>query len=558
VIRESNIGCTPEVIVNSTAEVETVLVTFNVPPGSSDDCWPKLAAWGIDMADPVAVDSPQGSTRFIVEGETEWAINIPSPPHAARNGFYTPAKVMIEFDPPIRSAEFYYSRRKNERAYWGVQGQVGADSMPVWALSRTPGTDDYQQWAAKVLYSNVPHEGLPYDTWTKTQLTSGFWGDTIQWLWFDGSLMIDDLKITRKPLDCRAMDLAKSISVTRGSPVKCLYKATPEWTVSKWEFIPDTTSLPRVEEASNSREWTGTAAASGLVKVHVTDGTTSRTWQSRLSITDRTSQWRFNWNYKEGTNQPLPDEEFVLALPGPDDFVYYGLNCPQIFPTKAECLSAEWSMVQPDPRYNPGTGYEAIGITTGPNQGYWLQSNLRYNMRRIANAHPGILLSQTRKHPITGAMLTRECKRGLGLKSTATSGMANMYQANLYCGEPGFPGADMDRLVPGIWGHEGRGYNGGTGHMGVAESVAALPGNDPWKVLEKIVTTDRVSLDLQIDQRIRGIATRIDGATADSNMVTGPHGNYSTPPDRPFQYVWEPDPASGTHRWHRYPVSLQR
>ena len=37
------------------------------------------------------------------------------------------------------------------------------------------------------------------------------------------------------------------------------------------------------------------------MKVHVTDGTTSRIWQTRLSVLDRTSPWRFTWDYKDGT-----------------------------------------------------------------------------------------------------------------------------------------------------------------------------------------------------------------------------------------------------------------
>jgi len=550
IIREVATGCVPEVITDSTEEIETVLVTFNVPLGSPDDCFPKLARYGIDMADPVAVDTPQGNSAFEVEGESRVAINMPSPPYAGRNAFCTPCQVVIEFDPPVRKLEFSYSRRQGEAALWNAW--VAADSILVQATSRKPGTLSYEQWDWKVLYSNVAHQGLPYDTWSPTQLSSREWGDTIQWVWFNGSIMIDDLKITRKPLDCKATDLRSSVSVVRGSQVKCTFKATPNWTVTSWEFIPDVSGLPPIQENSSSREWTGTAATSGLVKVHVTDGTTPRTWQSRLSVLDRPSHWRFNWNYQQGTTQPLPDEEFVLE---PSGVFTYGLNCPQQFPNKTDCLSAEWSFVQPDPRYQPGAGYVAFLIPTGPNQTYWLATSLSYNMKRIANVHPGLLLTQARKHPVSGTMLTRECKRGLGLKSTATSGMANTYQANLYCGEPGFLGLDMDRLIPAVWGHEGYGYNGGTGHMGVAESVAVIPENDPWKVLDKVVTTDRITLDAFIDPRIRGIATRIDGATADSNTVTGPHGNYSVPIDRRNQYVWEFAPSLGIQVWRSYPLS---
>jgi hypothetical protein len=234
---------------------------------------------------------------------------------------------------------------------------------------------------------------------------------------------------------------------------------------------------------------------------------------------------------------------------------YIGLNCPQQFPTEAICTAAQRSWVQPDPNLEPGAGYTPLAIPTGPYQTYWIVTNIRYNMKRIANVHPGLLLTQFRKHPVTGTMLTKACKQGLGLKPNATSASGNMYQVNLYCGEPGFTGTDMDRLVLGAWGHEGRGYGGGTGHMGVAEGTAGEDQNDPYKAIETLVSTDRTALETEIDQLVRPIGDRISSSTSDLNPVSAPHGNYSTPSNRGWQYYWDPD-ASGIYGWHRYPISL--
>jgi hypothetical protein len=100
---------------------------------------------------------------------------MPSPPNAVRNGFYTPAQVAVEFDPPIRKVEFHYSRLKNDRAHWGIQGMVFVDSMPVWGDVANSCTTSYSKWDVEVLQSNVPHETLPYDTWSYAQLSSGTW-----------------------------------------------------------------------------------------------------------------------------------------------------------------------------------------------------------------------------------------------------------------------------------------------------------------------------------------------------------------------------------------------
>jgi hypothetical protein len=117
--------------------------------------------------------------------------------------------------------------------------------------------------------------------------------------------VIDNLKITRMPLTCTP-------TVQRGQQVTCLFTSSPSWNVTSWEMIPDSTSgiaaaaaqvrtpgteelalsattassLPPVHEITSAREWSGIAAVSGLVRVYVTDGATSRSCKrTSLSLT---------------------------------------------------------------------------------------------------------------------------------------------------------------------------------------------------------------------------------------------------------------------------------
>ena len=114
-------GCVPEVIQSSSDEADTVLVTMN---GLGEEyCWPNLVPWGIDMMDPVGVDTPQGNNGFLLM--SEYNVNTPpspagsgAPARAARMLSLSPPQAIIEFDPPVSSVQFYYSRLLGERAYW--------------------------------------------------------------------------------------------------------------------------------------------------------------------------------------------------------------------------------------------------------------------------------------------------------------------------------------------------------------------------------------------------------------------------------------------------------
>src|SRR5215213_643946 len=83
-------GCVPEVITEHPNDsTETILVTFTNLKTTT--CYPNLVQWGIDMADPMGVDTPQGTGSWLARppSSTLQAANMPSPDHFATN-FYTP------------------------------------------------------------------------------------------------------------------------------------------------------------------------------------------------------------------------------------------------------------------------------------------------------------------------------------------------------------------------------------------------------------------------------------------------------------------------------------
>lgn len=190
----SNGGCIPEVIMTEQDSTETLLVTFSV---QDTHCMIDLSSWGIDMADPAVVtemeaDTPQGNMYWYAEASSRLQ-NLPSPSHAADGIITLPYQSFIEFDPPVRSIEFYYSTPVGN-AWWGGEFVTGVDSMPVYATHRIPGTTQYITYDQETLHANVA-SWQQLDTWTHVTLSAPY--DAITVLWFDGALYIDDLKITR-------------------------------------------------------------------------------------------------------------------------------------------------------------------------------------------------------------------------------------------------------------------------------------------------------------------------------------------------------------------------
>jgi hypothetical protein len=522
VIRAYPNSCVPSVISTVTDSTETDLVTFDSILTSV--CYPNLISWGIDMADPAGVDTPQGSANWEMRNDN--VANLPSGSYYAWPDNGSIAQTVIEFDPPVSSVTFYYSRLQNQYARWG--GQAGpADSMMVYARSRIPGTTFYNEWDSRKLFSNVPSTTAPWTVWTPVTLSAN--GDKIQWLWFDGNLVIDNLQITRKPLSCTGAQ--------RGQQATC--RVTPSGaTVTSWEFVPDssTDTLPAVQKTTSDTTWSGTVAANGMVTVHLTDGIAPRSFKARLNVTDRQYNWPSKWSYRAGPEQTVANGD------GRTSNDAFGRNCPEEHAAEVACLAQDWSRIQPDPTIYPDSGFTLAKIADGPNAGYWYVSSISYVMHRVANVHPGMVLASTYVHQVPPVYLTNSCKHGLGLHGKVTSATANFYQMNLYCGPNGM---DMTIFEPAIWGHESFGYNGGIGHETLAQQAAAEPKNDPYSALQAMVSTDSATLFTEARLAAEVIGSDIKVKAADNSPITGgPTNNYDPANYNRDTWFWTIGPSS--------------
>ncbi|HSF30847.1 MAG TPA: hypothetical protein VLK82_10305, partial [Candidatus Tectomicrobia bacterium] len=447
------------------------------------------------------------------------------------------AQNVIEFDPPVSSVSFYYSRLQGERAWWGGVIVEHTDSMMVYARSRIPGTTFYNDWASRKLYSNVPSTTVPWSVWTPVTLSTS--GDKIQWLWFDGNLVLDNLQITRKPLSCTGAQ--------RGQVARCELSSAA-WTVTGWEFQPDSGfSVPAIQDTSSSRVWQGTAAVPGMVTVHVTNGSTPTLFRAHLGVTDRSYNWSAQWSYRQGPELTVADAEVASSNAA------FGRNCLEEFPDEATCTAvANRSRLQPDPNLEPDSGFTVARVASGPNRSYWYVSSIQYRMKRVGNVHPGMLVTSLRKHPVPPAALTTACKKGIGVKHNATAADANMNQFNQFCGPLG---TDMTIFVPAIWGHEGFGYNGGVGHETLGQQAAGEPQNDPYKAIESVVRADSAILASNALIMIQSIGDDITEKSADGNAINGgPHGNYAPAAYGTEMWFWE-IVSGGGFGWSRRPLT---
>jgi hypothetical protein len=478
----------PEVIRESTDSIETVLTTFYAEGRIS--CMPNLVQWGIDMADPVGVDTPQGNGYFRIESESRIAVNMPSPPYAAHGANYTPPQVMIEFDPPVRSVEFYYSRLANARAIW--RGQiVGADSMQVEGVSRTPGTTSYQTWARKVLYSNVAHATIPYDTWTYAKLATTS-GDKIQWLWFDGTLMIDDLKITRvKPDTTFKISLACTpTTVIRANTVSCNASWTPTTITAgeilfEWQFQGDPVRVfpaanampydppPPIDSVGQGMStWLGKMVLGGRVSLRATWQSEVETATANILVNPRTSpsfgDLPVSFSPVMG-DIPTDSTKTLVNQPNPD-----GIGSPGVAGQNYDVQTSS-GLIQDVINGSPSV----TSVTSGPNRGLWYVVTPGVQSTRGARIRTWLrgLEQPEFSYKLSSGLLTNR-------------GLLQARRKTLKSKLPMHP--DSTVFLNGVWAHETYGQSGAKGHQGQIElAKSSLPtcGKVP-AIVERLVAAD--------------------------------------------------------------------
>jgi hypothetical protein len=289
-------------------------------------------------------------------------------------------------------------------------------------------------------------------------------------------------------------------SVQRGQEVVC--KASGDGVaVTNWEFKVGSWI---VTSSSTSNEWRGPAVYGGTVTAQMTvNGAPAPALASTFVVSARPSKWLQNIAYRRGPELTAPD-----ADPGPG--VLLGQNCPEINGA-ATCVPTR--RVQPDPVQLPGQGYTFAEVPSGPNQGFWWITSIRYEMRRVGNANPAVLSTSARTHPLS-SQIAKQCKTALKLQQVPAA--LNFYDYNR-C-----RGIVMASFVDAVFGHEESGYNGGTGHEGLAVQAAKQPWNDPYANVESVVTRTQLDLETEADRRATVAADAITNFAADPN----PKGNW--------------------------------
>lgn len=478
VVRSYPGGCVPEATVTYEGSLEKTLITFTPVDTACSSNYFDVSSFGMDMADPVATDSPQGNMRWDRASGANLQ-NLPSPGYAA-GGLNSVYQAFVEFDPPVRSVSFHFSSPV-ENAHWGGMGgplQIGVDSMPVYAVSRTPGTIQYTIWDWEKLHANVASwEQL--DVWDSVTLNAPW--NAIQWLWFDGPVYIDNLEITRAVGP--AIQCTEAI---RGTHTDCTIERTVD-EVLGWNFVASNPPIDQgieVSSPSSLSTWSGRAVIGGTVAATVVvDGDTTLLSGS-LVVQPRESQL---WSWGE-TDWPLSED--VEPLCTFTDWVIPSTTLLGVHRRIDKC--APFGNVQPPLDTLPTAGFSAQSVTdSGPNSGLWYVDSATYTMHHATELNPYI------RHGHPPDTLTdnpsdtdwKKCKNSQNLQPGDTL-IINFYAYNTECR----PNENVNEMIAQALAHEGLGTNGWTsananGHEARVRFGALDPINDPRQVVESLVAS---------------------------------------------------------------------
>jgi hypothetical protein len=174
--------------------------------------------------------------------------------------------------------------------------------------------------------------------------------------------------------------------------------------------------------------------------------------------------------------------------------------------------------VLPNLQVDPQAGYSIGQVTSGPNTGLWYVTDVRYYMERVSGMNPQVTANGSAFQLPEGSQ-ANECRTNMGL---GPSDPVHVYYHtfNSRC-----KGVDMGAVIQAIWGHEGFGANGGTGHESRAHALASQVQYDPHALIED--TFDPVEADLRTkilnavwDLNVR-LSGSNNGGAGDHTYVTG-------------------------------------
>jgi hypothetical protein len=320
--------------------------------------------------------------------------------------------------------------------------------------------------------------------------------------------------------------------VTRGDEVVCRLDSTVSGSATRWEFEGDNIvndSTLRITEAAPMAEWRGLAVESGTVTAVLPGGTTAT---GRFDVQDRSSGWNWDqtkWSYSQGTAADCDNTE-----PTPTGSYQIGWNRTAGSPKNQCGMAVRHRRILPILDLQPNAGYTVAAVPTGPNRGRWYVTSASFRMSRASNLNRRFLPG-AQKHHISDSLHAHLCRIGMGLAPHAQV-RANFYTFNKEC-----MGIDVDAIIAGAWGHEGHGYNGGTGHEALAWAAAALPAHNPYDI-ERYTESTEANLRNLVRTGVLAASGLIEAASRDPL----PTGNW------PGGDVWMWEPA--THKYVLAPL----
>jgi hypothetical protein len=326
--------------------------------------------------------------------------------------------------------------------------------------------------------------------------------------WLARGGMLDDLEFWPE----RAPELACTPTVVRGGTVTCTITNATAVEVEEWEFVGETYANDpslRIREPGPLTTWSGPGVEGGVVTAKVRVNGNPDTLTSSFAVTNRRDGWQWgpaDWSYVQG-GAPVCDSE----RPTNTAQLNIGWNRNAGVSAGGCFTGALHRWVLPDPIQNPNAGYTVAPVPSGPNRGRWYVTSASYRIDRVSNMNPHWLPSGP-EFMLTGPQVAECIAAGINPPVRV-----NLYTFNRVC-----KGLDIDRFIAGIWGHEGYGFAGGSGHQGLGEGRAAQPGGDPAVAIEWQTRASEGHLRDIVRDAVDAVSIAIQAEAADnSGNVTG-------------------------------------